>query len=514
MLEARLTGDLAHFSAFPWKRYETQTLQPPARDEFIEKVLILETQVARVLATIRSVRNQTVVVNRLPPELLARILWFRQDDNDLTSATQVCGRWRSTLLSTPLLWTNVVFEDRNRLRPLAYLSRSKNAPLHVSVNTSTLIDTDLYGCGMPWIPRTKSLSIWTDRAGIERIAGQLCLPAPLLQSLTFNAGYIYYGAVDNSIRIPYEFLGRQAQFLQELTFISVSPTPISNLPLQNLTNLRWNDRLSSVAIKDLLTLLASAPLLEAIDMDFPLLPERGPEPPRVITLRKLRKLAWWNRTGPLSLMPFLNAPLCNDATVRVNPDRPHTTLSTILAPYRGQFPLLGEPTALRYTCGTIARACYFTYTNGQLTVCEVLGTDWHAVPPTNHWFSSVAAISFGGTRRLVVEGNDGYPQPGDIPVEQFESLEGLELVGDVSKLLRLVKYQDNEVLPVPFPSLLELRITVYEDDFPFQELAEVLRERKEVGCGVRTVRSTGRCRKCSREEAEELEKFVDVLVLH
>jgi len=131
---------------------------------------------------VRSAVNSTVMVNRLPPELLAKVLSFRCDDRNLISATHVCERWRSTLLLTPLLWTEIVFGDPDRT--FSYLERSKGVPLHVSIGESALGPS---AGDMSWIGRMDTLYIGGDQGQIESIAGQLCLPAPLLQSLTFNA---------------------------------------------------------------------------------------------------------------------------------------------------------------------------------------------------------------------------------------------------------------------------------------------------------------------------------------
>jgi len=122
------------------------------------------------------------MVNRLPPEVMAKVLSFRRDDRDLISATHVCERWRSTLISTPLLWTDVVFGDPDRSS--TYLERSKGSPLHVSIGGPAL---DYSTGDTSWIGRTSSLSIARDKKQMESIAAQLCLPAPLLQSLTFEA---------------------------------------------------------------------------------------------------------------------------------------------------------------------------------------------------------------------------------------------------------------------------------------------------------------------------------------
>jgi len=48
-----------------------------------------------------------------------------------------------------------------------------------------------------------------------------------------------------------------------------------------------------------------------------------------------------------------------------------------------------------------------------------------------------------------------------------------------------------DVLSVPFPSLLELRLPLYGSDFQFEVLAEVPKERKEAGYEMKTIRIMG-----------------------
>ena len=480
------------------------------RSESIEKVVALERRVARILAIVRSAVNYTVMVNRLPPEVLAKVLSFRHDDRDLISATHVCEQWRSTLLSTPLLWTEVVFGDPDRT--FTYLERSKGTPLHVSIGGSTL---DSLTGDMSWISRMSTLTITGAQGQIESIAGQLCSPAPLLQSLTFKAPLEpeVWRAVGHLIHIPPGFLGQQVPSLCNLAFLSVSPSPVTSIPLQHLTSLHWTD--SSVLIGELLIVLASAPLLEAAILDF-----RGSSTPpvaeslTVVTLSKLRKLVWAVR-GRFSLMHSLIAPELDDLNIRLNYDPLRSDPSIILPPHRGRFPLLVEPTALRYVCRSSARTWHFTYTSGQLTISESKDL-FTPHPPADRWLSPTTPISFGRVEKLVVDGIGGYPLPANIPIEQFESLETLKLVGEVGRLLGILQPNDNAtsgILLVPFLSHLELHPAPHELDLPFEMLTEILRKRKEAGHGVKTVRIVGEYGERLSGVGSELTKFVDVLML-
>ena len=474
--------------------------------ESIEKVLALEQEINQILALVRSARNLTVTVNRLPPEVLAKVLSFRHNDRDLISATHVCERWRSTLLSTPLLWTEVIFGGPDQT--FTYLERSKGTPLHISIGGSVL-DSSIGD--MSWIDRMSSLCISGDKEQIESTAGQLCLPAPLLRSLAFSRlpGPQDWMTEGNSIHIPPGFLAQRMPSLRNLTFLSISPSPITGISLQHLTNLRWTS--SMVAITELFILLESAPLLEVIALEF-----GGGlvsvKPRKFVTLSKLRKLVWVIG-GRFSLMRFLVTPELNDLSIRLNYDHTRSDPSFIFSSRGEHVPLLTEPTALRYVCHDFTRTWHFTYTSGRLTVSESPSLPtWD--PPADRWLSPSTPISFRGTKELIVEGFNGFPQPRNIPIEQFETLESLKLVGEVDRLLEILQRRGNRtnrVLLVPFLSHLELHPVLFGCDFPFGALVEILGERKAAGHGVKTVRIVGECGECPSGVVSRLTKLVNVL---
>lgn len=69
-------------------------------------------------------------IHRLPPELLAAVASHLEDGGSLVAATHVCHFWRTSLLSSPGLWSFLDFT--NEERALVYLERSKSAPLRIS----------------------------------------------------------------------------------------------------------------------------------------------------------------------------------------------------------------------------------------------------------------------------------------------------------------------------------------------------------------------------------------------
>ena len=250
---------------------------------------------------------------------------------------------------------------------------------------------------------------------MESIAGRVCLPAPLLQSLSFDRypRLLTSESVDRPIRIPFDSFVQQMPSLQNLAFFTALPPQIISLPgLQNLTGLQWIDRKS---------------------------------------------------------------------------------------------------TALRYVCQDLVRPWNFAFTSGDLTIHET-PQSIPRNPPADRWLPPNTPISF----RRIVEGFSGYPLPGNIPIEQFESLESIRPAGEVDTLHHIMRptgKTSSDTLLVPFLSHLEFHSTVDGRDFPFEVLTEILRERKEASHGVKAVRVTGEYGECSSEEVSKLVKFVDALIL-
>lgn len=467
--------------------------------------------------------NQTAPINCLPSEILARTLEFREDDKDLISSTHVCQRWRSALSSAPSLWTEVVFRDSRRAdRVLAYLTRSKALPINVLFNPIRVSfeawkfdPKDLFTSQIPWIGRTKSLDIQGDEEHIETIVQRLCLPAPLLQRLKIDGrpNRSLVGRKLGAVRFPHGFLGGQTPSLQTLSFASISPTPIIKFSLPNLTSFTWIDKNSRATIKDLLALLTSAPLLEVMEIHLKVQSVSAAERTTIVTLSKLRELTWSNSEGTFSLMSCLIAPQLHWLSLRVGPiaDSPENDLASLLPPHASHFPLLTEPTGMRYTTRRGTRLCLFTSETSYIRI-SVVPFNLHVSAPFP-WLSRNTPISFRSTKQLVMELD--YPPLGDIPIEEFESLESLELVdcADIYPLLMLpYRHTPSGTMIVPLPTLLELQATS-NASLPLDELAGILRERKQAGCGVEVVRIRGVCPESRKELIAKMREFVGELVL-
>lgn len=461
--------------------------------------------------------NQARPINRLPPEILAKILEFRQSEEDLIMATHVCGLWRDTLTSTPYLWTKIDFEDI--VRASAFLERSRAALIDVTVaKTRSFLGPEAVFLGaIPWVARMKSLYIHAEEEQIKTIAKRLCLPTPNLRSLTLKGRSGRFPSMGNTgggaIYIPHEFLGRRAPLLRSLTFSSISPSVVFNFPLPQLTHIDWVAETAYVAIEELLDLLASSPLVEIIKMHVRVRRTRSHEPLKQVTLRKLRRLDWGDHEGSISLMTCLIAPELFDLGLKVtrNPQHSHITLSTFLPLHGSNFPLLVEPKGLEYVYRPASRTCHFSYEKASVSVREI-PTTRAGNPTIGRWLSPNTPISFERTLELTVEGADGCPPLDDIPIHQFENLRKLTLVGETDTLAPMIRPNHGiSGRSVPCPLLSEVYIVPKNSNFPLGMLTQALRERREAGHGVKTARISGKYR-CLEGEMKELRKFVDELI--
>ncbi|KAF9785490.1 hypothetical protein BJ322DRAFT_1063465 [Thelephora terrestris] len=481
----------------------------------LEKLRDVEKQTVRVLSMIRSAMNERRPVNRLPPEVFMRVLEFRDNDKVLDVAIKVCARWRSILTSTPHLWTEVDFEYPARAS--LYLERSKSALVNVTVGKSRDAIVGPVGSfigAIPWVARMKSLSLQTDMDQIKKIAERLCHKTPHLQHLTFEGkprrySYSYYSSAGTggAIYVPREFLGRHAPLLKSLTFHSVSPSVVFNFPMPNLTHIDWVAETAHVVIEELLELFVSSPLIEVMTMDVLIRRTQMHEPLKQVTLSRLRKLTWADLDGSLSLIPCLIAPQLSELSIKVthNPRNERSTLSSVLSNDPNRIPLLLEPTAFETIYKNGSRSCRFSYAddNAFLLIREVLkdrGTD----SEIGRWFTPDIPFSFAGTKELTVEAAGGCPPVDDIPIEQFESLQKFDFMGETDSLISLIRN-------TPSPELSEIRIFPKEHYFPLDGLVEVLRQRRgSIFDGVKSVRIFGKD-KCLRTQIKDLGKFVDVV---
>ncbi|KAF9647853.1 hypothetical protein BDM02DRAFT_2481269 [Thelephora ganbajun] len=194
-----------------------------------QKILGIERDLSEILQAIRVIRNTYIPVNRLPAEILSRVLEYRTREGDLIAATHVCRFWRSVLVSSPSLWGCFRFKSSYDVdRTLMYLERSKSASIDVRLNTNSSRELEVLQYLTPHISRTRSFTI-EGTSGVHAAAFILfCNPFPSLEHLEIPSR-------EGSVRLPDSFLGQQAPSLCTVSFRGICPTFESPFPFPNLT---------------------------------------------------------------------------------------------------------------------------------------------------------------------------------------------------------------------------------------------------------------------------------------
>ena len=492
-----------------------------------EQLFNLGQDVVGILTTIRAAMNESRSINRLPPEMFAKVFEFRAHEKDLISATHVCARWRTILTSTPSLWTKIDFEDT--FRAALYLERSKAALIDVKVGRTRSCVVGPEGAflgAIPWVARMKSLQIEADEEQTKTIATRLCHKTPKLQYLSLKGlprsyqSAMYMGSNrggSGAIYVPPDFLGRHAPELRSIKFSAISPSVVFTFPLPNLTHIDWVAVSAYVVIEELLDLFQSSQLLESIKMDVKIRRTRTYESLKQVTLPKLRKLDWTDNEGLISLLPCLTAPQLCDAAVRVSrSSQPQkVTFSTILPPHGGHLPLLVDPVGLEYDYVKGLRACRIRYDKPAFLFVREIATTSSIPHAAGRWLLPPPSVSFAQIQTLAITASDGCPPLEDIPIWQFESLKMLGLTGETDSLvpmIQLIHGISGGSPSVPCPGLSEIEITPKGHPFQLDQLAQVLRERREAGYGVKIVRTFGGDRRF-QSKIKELGKFVDELIV-
>lgn len=469
----------------------------------------LEKQATRVLVLISSAYNHLRPVNRLPPEILVKVLEARGEERDLIAATHVCARWRSILTSTSYLWTKINFKYPGKVA-CCYLERSKGALIDVKIEEGGYIPSpaEIPTGSFPWIARMKTLSIEGEMGRVQEIVEGLCQETPNLQSLRIEATRGAHSNFGGNVNFPDNFLERYAPSLQTLEVYRIS---LFTFPLPRLTHLDWVTGTIPIMIEELLELFESSPLLETIGIHGDIQTNmRGPL--KKIVLSELHELQWTNDGGLISLIPWLIAPKLGKLIIRVTHD-PHlqwATLSSILSPDHNHIPLLLEPAQVTYVHDHGVRTCYLVnqgvnyFETTFLTVCQNT-KDPNIDTITNRWFSPDLPISFSRTKVLIMEAIGGFPPPDDLPMDKFENLDRLELIGEVDSLIRMIEVDDGK--PIPCAKLSQLRISPFTSPF-LSEIRKVLAKRRDAGCGVKTI-TIPRGHESTDADVEELRKVVD-----
>jgi hypothetical protein len=452
---------------------------------------------------VREISNTFIPANGLPPEILSRVLEYRTRERDLVAATQVCRYWRSTLISSPSLWTCFQFQSSHDFdRTLTYLERSKSAPIDVSVSSDWSRNFDVLEYLAPHISRTRSL-VFQASQEIQTACLLFCNPAPLLEHLAiFASGRI--------VHLPDNFLSQQTPSLRSVNLSCVYPKLETLFPLPNLTefHLFLPDGTGPFSMGALFRFFSDSPLLQKIGINNYNQTVQDVSLDRVISLESLVELDY-TCNSISQILPFLKLPRLRRLHVSYSLGSGQVQTLADILPHDGRVFLAGA-TKMFYHSDPYARTHRLELSGSGVGVSfSVSCTTFD--PAIVDWFSDRTYIPFGRIEDLKVGGSPastGF----HINVLALENLRVLQIGlwdGEFTRGL-LDSLHPGPMAEIPCRSLQEIEVeyTYWNSEGSLPGLLiSLVRERKRAGHQLRLVRILY-ARESERDLVEELREHV------
>ena len=301
---------------------------------------------------LRRCRNASLLINRLPPELLRMVFdCLRRSPSvrssrklsasrfasyrPLVSAMLVCHKWHEIGSQAASLWTEIDFNRQGAFAPVL-LARSLGTPilLRGCLDEDSPLKTVIADHGA----RIQELDLWvgaklSNQAPV--LQSILAVDMPRLRILSLSSGGPDTGeraTVITDSDAPTSFPALEAMLLERFLFV-----PTHALPQLTHLHLAWVDDVDPSSILDL---LKNTPALEVFDIiqcwEFTPPPDSAPPPPRtsLVLLPRLHSVYMWSlaTTTVHDLMTHVEAP--NLASLRLSSIRAMSgaLLSTPLIP--------------------------------------------------------------------------------------------------------------------------------------------------------------------------------------
>lgn len=353
------------------------------------------------------------LINRLPPEILTKVLEFHEQEDDLFAATHVCRYWRSTLVSAPCLWTRVPCNNMNQAA--IYLERSKSAPIDVAAEftPATLSKFPAMESIIPHLGRVRLMRIHPRLGETIPAVFKFRSPAPLLQHLAisrFPRGHMS--------RLPRDFLGCHVPSLRSLRWddSSLLSTPF---PPPSPIRLPYDPNVPPAPLQVVLGLISSAPHLEDLSILIPYADEvSDPFPVQDIHLSSLHRLEWVSGPVFCRVLPYFKVPHLKELSIFLPFDTGGSTMADLLPSH--SFPLVTVITSMDFHAGP--------GDSGIKLAGEGVKVTMFTGPPhmdnTDNFFS-VAPFSLAQITKLTLRMT---AKPMATRIGDFVSLERLELI--------------------------------------------------------------------------------------
>ncbi|KAH9842575.1 uncharacterized protein C8Q71DRAFT_733480 [Rhodofomes roseus] len=377
----------------------------PAMDDALRQVQEYVLRANAFMKKLRTLRNSSVHINRVPTELLAEIFWHAtppssdrcRDISRLNCVTHVCRHWRTVALDAARLWRTLqinrpsdfdAYDDEPPSRIEEYLRRSKSYPLDVTIMClrGTRVD-DCIEILQSHQHRVRTLHIEAQdpyhdiiRTFLPRVSR---MAAPLLEEIRLE--------VDPTLQ-PHGLFGGHTPSLHSIHLSHVSlPLIAESIILRNLQHLILLGQVIPITEMDtLFDILEHCPDLKTLKLHshpaLPRLPAPQPRAPartdRDVLLPSLQvvDIDWQQSRVTGCLLTHLCLP--ETANLKVHLARleylPHRAAIRTLSSMR---------TLWIANSGTIVITGYTHSVEDLFDLCKQIGTSPCSAPLT-HWLSS------------------------------------------------------------------------------------------------------------------------------
>ena len=378
------------------------------------QISLIERDLREVLRATRTIKNTFIPINKLPPEILSNVLEHRTGDRELVVATHVCQRWRSTLISSPSLWACFRFTTSHDInRTSTYLERSKSAPIDIGVSLDLPGGPEVFKYLAPHIARTRHLTIQGHHTKVHTACLLLRTPSPTLRHLLLRAN----GGI---VRLPDDFLGRQAPSLRSIILNGIFQPFESHFPLPSLIEFNlslWNG-MGPLHVGALFQFLSGCPWLRKIFIN-------AEEMPQTITLDRITSLESLVELDYLCtpvgrILPYLRLPRLERLQVSSS-FGPGQNLADLLP--HGGHTLLAGATEIKYHSHEFTQEIKFSGKGTDISFTILRPTTAHT--PVD-WFPDDTSIPFGQIEDLTVEVSVIMDLP--FNVVSFENLRVLRII--------------------------------------------------------------------------------------
>ena len=261
-------------------------------------------------------------INRLPEDIFILIPRFFKGEHGpgtlnpfppnkpLIAMTHVCRSWRTALLSTPSLWTQIDFSTPGSKQAEGFLGRSGLQLIDVyrifdgaDNNMKHFLSAVLGN-----VHRLRRLQIYSSIPWhLERLFGRLLGPAPELEDLEIDVD------ADGDAKLPSTIFDGQLPKLTRLSLHRLD-TDLRGFNLPSLTWLNFSP-MREISVRDLISFFEQCPLLEFIHLSLAKpYPDQPPIPPpnNRVPLLELKELRF-NQTACVSgLIDHLILPKCTE----------------------------------------------------------------------------------------------------------------------------------------------------------------------------------------------------------